>query len=208
MVIVDFWAPLVRARARALRPCSTRPRRSMADIVFGKVNTDRRAGARCVFQYPVDTDSDAPFREKVIPVSRRAGALPGSALEQVICQRQGPRYGGGAQRDRRGREAARHEQGLTELEGQIKKGREPLPAPFVMRRETYFFASSFFAGLLCRSSLPSLRPCRRPFSFRPSSIGAPGVGCGDPQTHSTPRRQRLPTTDNSFFMQRPPLKRY
>jgi thioredoxin len=83
IVVVDFWAPWC-APCRYFAPVFDKASEAHPDVVFGKVNTDEQqelAGAFHIRSIP----TLMVFRERVI-LFQQAGALPGSALEQVLAQ--------------------------------------------------------------------------------------------------------------------------
>jgi thioredoxin 1 len=83
MVIIDFWAPWC-GPCRGFAPVFEKASDTHTDVIFAKVNTDEQQELAASFGIR-SIPTLMVFREKVILFSQ-PGALPGSALEQVITQ--------------------------------------------------------------------------------------------------------------------------
>ena len=83
MVVVDFWAPWC-GPCKGFAPVYEQASEAHPEVVFAKVNTDEQqelAGTFGIRSIP----TLAVFRDKVI-VFQQAGALPRTALDQVITR--------------------------------------------------------------------------------------------------------------------------
>ncbi len=81
LVIVDFWAPWC-GPCRSFAPAYEAASEKHPDVVFAKVNTEEQQALAGYFQIR-SIPTLMIFREKII-IFAQPGALPASALEQVI----------------------------------------------------------------------------------------------------------------------------
>jgi thioredoxin len=81
MVIVDFWAPWC-GPCRSFAPAYEAASEKHPDVVFAKVNTEDQQALAGYFQIR-SIPTLMIFRDKII-IFAQPGALPASALEQVI----------------------------------------------------------------------------------------------------------------------------
>lgn len=86
IVVLDFWATWC-GPCRSFAPVFEAAASQHADIVFGKIDTDRESGLSTSFDIR-SVPTLMVLRDQILVV-RESGALPAKSLEQVIAHVRG-----------------------------------------------------------------------------------------------------------------------